>query len=649
MSGVAVPPQAAGRRWLVLAVVLSGAVLVIVAVGGVNLAVPAMRRTLHASFGEIQLVIAGYVLTYVVFLIAGGRLGDLWGRKRVLIAGAAIFTAGAAAGGLAPGTAALVLARMVQGLGAALMYPQFLSIIQDTFEGGERDRALAVFGATIGLGAVAGQLLGGAIISLDIAGLSWRPAFLDLVPIGLVTIVAAAALLTDRRSASREGGFDAAGTAVLGASLLLLVLPLLTGRDAGWPPWTLVALAASAPCFALFLAVERRVLARGRRPLLDPALFRQRAFTAGCLLGIAFMTGMAGLLFVTSLTLQIGAGASPLAAGLAQAPIGVAFFAASLLAPRLVTGLGRHVLSLGFAVVGLGLLATLAALRSSGAISPLALVPGFLVVGLGQGFAMTPLIGTVLAGVRREDVGSAAGGLPTAFQLGQVLGIAVVGLAFFAALGTQPAVAPVPARFAGAYETILLALVGLAALSLALVFTLPAGARANVFLERVPNRLAGLVYSFYFMTGGHAGQRMLDQMIQHTIGQRLARVEEAPRDPAEFLVHHYVRARDEDAGWLRYLVEEALALPEGPIPHERERQPVIDRQVEEISARQREGLIDEAFDPASLRLVAFALSSYPRLMPHVARMATGHPPGSPEFDERWQALLRKLGARLGPA
>src|SRR5262249_3559913 len=156
-----------------------------------------MRTTLGASFGEIQLVVAGYLLAYAAFLIAGGRLGDLYGRKLVLMAGTAVFTLGAAASGVAPTVPILVVARAAQGFGAALMYPQFLAIIQDTFEGRDRDIALGLFGAVIGLGLVLGQLLGGAIISLDIAGLSWRPAFLALVPIGAAALAAAAPLLAE--------------------------------------------------------------------------------------------------------------------------------------------------------------------------------------------------------------------------------------------------------------------------------------------------------------------------------------------------------------------------------------------------------------------------------------------------------------------
>src|SRR5262249_13376189 len=183
-----------------------------------------------------------------------------------------------------------------------LMYPQFLAIIQDGFEGRDREIALGLFGAVIGLGLVLGQLLGGAIISLDLAGLSWRPAFLALVPIGAAALVGAALLLKNTR-ARLATHLDGAGTLALGAALALFILPLMAGRDAGWPAWMLAALLASIPAFMLFLWLEGRVAS----PLLDPALFRQRAFLVGCVLGVAVMTGLAGFLFVTSVTLHLAA------------------------------------------------------------------------------------------------------------------------------------------------------------------------------------------------------------------------------------------------------------------------------------------------------------------------------------------------------
>jgi MFS family permease len=643
-------PALDGRRWLTLGVVLGGALLVIAAASVVNLAIPAIRRTLGASFGEIQFVIAGYILVYAIFLVGGGRLGDIYGRKRVFMVGVTLFTMAAAAGGLAPNTGTLIVARMFQGLGAALMYPQFLSIIQETFESpAERNLALGMFGAVIGVGFVLGLLLGGVLISLNIGGATWRPAFLVLVPIGVASLLGAWLALPNRR-AEAGSGMDPAGLVGLAAVLGLFIFPLLAGRDAGWPAWMVVMLVACVPVAAAFLWTERRVAAGGATPLLDPALFRQASFAVGCLIGVAFMAMFAGFIFVASVALQVGLGYSPVQVGLALAPDGLAFFAASLLASRLVNGLGRHVLSLGYVIVALGLLTILVAVRSpGGAVSLWALVPGLLVMGLGQGLGMVPLIGTVLSGVRREAIGMAAGALPTAFQVGQVLGIALVGLGFFTALAAQPAGMPASARYMAAFADVLPPLVVLAGLCFLLVFALPrpTGPHDNVLLERVPNRLAGLVYSFYFTTGGHVGTRALAEMVRHTAGHRTQYVQSAPNDPGEFLVHYFERTAG-DTAWYRYLVEEALALGAGPVPLEEERRPVIELQVEEIRRRQSEGLIADEFDPRALRLLGFALVSYPRLMPQIARMTTGHAPDSEEFRELWRHLLLQIGARLTP-
>lgn len=503
-----------------LAVALTGTFLVIGGVSIVNLAMPSMQRTLHASFGEIELVVAAYTLVYAIFLIAGGRLGDIVGRKRVLMAGLALFTVGLVAGGLAPDAVVLIAARVLQGLGSALLYPQILSIIEETFEGQERGLALGLFGATIGVALVAGQLLGGVLIELDIAGLAWRPAMLLLVPVSAAAFAAAGVVMSDTR-ADGTSRLDYVGTAILGAALALLVLPLLVGREAGWPLWMLAMLVASLPVFAMFGWYERRVADRGGHPLLTLGLFRQRAFTTGVVIGLVYFVTALGFFVYTSITLQVGLGFTALQAGLASAPSGVAFFAASLVAPRLVTGLGRHVLSIGYVILVGGMLAILASVHAAGAaLTVWSLAPALLVVGTGQGLAVSTLIGAVLSGIRPEDTGAAAGALTTSFQLGQTLGIAVVGMVFFFAVGAQPAGTSQAVRYLFAYQVTLPLLAGLAVLLFLLVFLLPRPARvtrSNVFLERAPSLLHGLVHSFYFMTGGHAHDRLMRHILRHHV------------------------------------------------------------------------------------------------------------------------------------
>jgi MFS family permease len=533
---------------------LTAGFLVVLNVSVVNLAIPSIRQTLKAGFGQIQFVIASYIIAYAIFLIPGGRLGDFLGRKRVFVAGVAIFTVAAAACGLAPTVEALIAARVLQGFGAALIYPQILSTIQASFEGEERSRALGLFGSVIGLGVIAGQLIGGVLISLDVGGLGWRPAFFVAAPIGVALLVVATAL--PAAEPVTGGGLDYAGIALLGACIALVTYPLMAGRDAGWPVWLVAMLALSLPATGLLVWFERGVARRGGAPLLDPALFRQKAFVVGSVIGVALFSNVAGFTFTLSVTLQVGLGFTPLQAGLALAPAAISLFLASLVAPRLIPGLGSHVLSLGYVLLIAGTLGVLATVHAVGpALSAWALVPAMLLVGIGQAFGLVPLVGTVLAGVRREDAGAASGVLATALQLGNVFGIAIVGLAYFAALGAQSATAAPPSRYLAAFAASLLFIAGLAILAVPLVSLLPRPAplASNALLERVPNRLAGLAYSAYFLTGGHVGQRAMAEILQETIARRTARIADAPREPGAFLVHHFERAA-EDAAWYRYLI-----------------------------------------------------------------------------------------------
>jgi MFS family permease len=506
------------RRWWVLAVALTGTFLVIGGVSIVNLAMPSMQRTLNASIGEIELVVAAYTLVYAIFLIAGGRLGDILGRKRVLMAGLAIFTVGLVLGGAAPNAPALIGARVLGGLGSALLYPQILSIIEETFEGQERSLALGLFGATIGVALVAGQLIGGVLIQLDIAGLAWRPAMLMLAPVSTAAFVVAGLVMSHTRPAGADR-LDYGGTVILGLALALLILPLLLGREARWPLWMLAMLVASVPVFALFCWREARIAAAGGHPLLRLGLFRQRAFAIGIVIGLVYFVSALGLFVYTSITLQIGLGFTALQAGLASAPSGVAFFFASLVAPRLVSGLGRHVLSLGYVILLAGMLAVLLSVHTAGsALSVWTLTPALLIVGTGQGLAVSTLIGAVLSGIRPQDTGAAAGALTTSFQLGQTLGIALVGIVYFFAVGAEPAATSQAARYLFAYQVTLPLLAALAVVLFLLVFLLPRPARAarsNVFLERAPNRLHGLVHSFYFMTGGRSHDRLMEHILRH--------------------------------------------------------------------------------------------------------------------------------------
>ncbi len=240
-AAAAAAERAPARHRLLLPVLLVGQFMAAVDTSIVNVAAPAIRHDLGISGALLQLVIAGYVLAYAVLLVTGARLGDDYGYRRVFVIGVTVFTLASLACGLAPGTAVLIVARVVQGIGAALVVPQVLSLIQRTFEGAERARAVGYYSMILGLAVVIGQLLGGVIVTVDILGLSWRPAFLINVPIGLAVLLLARTVLPAARGSVKRK-LDVAGVVVLTLAMVLVVVPLTFGHEVDWPPWTWLSL-----------------------------------------------------------------------------------------------------------------------------------------------------------------------------------------------------------------------------------------------------------------------------------------------------------------------------------------------------------------------------------------------------------------------
>jgi len=427
----AVPPVDP-RRWAALAVAFVGTFMALLDVFIVLVAAPAIQRGLHANTGEIQFVLAGYQLTYAVTLVTGGRLGDLHGRKRLFMWGLAFFTATSALCGLAPTAPALIGARLLQGIGAALLFPQVFSLIQVLLPAQEeRRRAFGIMGAVIGLATIAGQLAGGLLIRANLLGLGWRPVFLVNVPIGLVALVAAARLIPESRAAPARR-LDLGGVALLTLALGLLMIPLVEGRAAGWPAWVWACLALAAAALVSFLAYERRLGRRDGAPLVDLGLFAERPFVVGIALVLVYYSALNSFFLVLSLTLQDGLGLSALGAGLVYAPQAVSFF----LAARLSQRLGRALLVLGAAIAALGFGWTVAvAVAEGGRLTAAAIAPTLIVQGIGEGLFQTPLLNAVLARVRVEHVGTASGMLSTVQQVGGALGVALIGIIFFGALG----------------------------------------------------------------------------------------------------------------------------------------------------------------------------------------------------------------------
>ena len=432
------------RRWLALASVMTALFMVLLDVSIVNVAIPAIRSNLAANNADIQFVIAGYGLAYAVLLITGGRLGDIFGRKRLFIIGMSGFVIASALCGLAQSAIMLDLSRVLQGAMAAMMYPQVLSVIQVTFPPQERARVFGLVGAVIGMATITGPLVGGLIIRDDITGGSWRWIFLVNLPIGIGALIAATRLITELR-APNATRLDVGGVILATAGILLLVYPLVEGQVAGWPAWTFICMALSPVMLALFILYERS-LPSTRFPLVQLSLFRIRSFSVGVAISALFIAGIPAFFFTFSLMLQVGLGFSALNAGLTTIPWSMASAFASFMSTRVAPRLGKWTIAIGSALLVVGILGVILTLLIVGTkVTGWDLIPAFLISGLGLGTVIAPLLNIILSGVPSRDAGSASGVLTTFQQLGGAIGVAVVGVVFFGLLSSRatPAVAAV--------------------------------------------------------------------------------------------------------------------------------------------------------------------------------------------------------------
>ncbi|MGK5532660.1 MFS transporter [Streptomyces sp. URMC 129] len=413
--------------------VLFGAALPLIDFFIVNVALPTIDRDLRAGPALLELVVAGYGVAYAVLLVLGGRLGDMFGRRRLFLVGLTAFGLTSLACGLAPDAWSLVAARVAQGASAALMQPQVLATIQSATAGRHRARAVGLYGATAGLAMVAGQILGGVMVAADIAGTGWRSVFLVNVPAVAVGLALVARTIPETRAA-RPAPVDVPGTALLAVSLVTLMVPLTEGRAAGWPGWTWVLLGLFPVTAWAFFAVERRAeRGPGTVPLVPPELLRLPGMRRALPLLMLGVAGFGGFMFVMAVAFQSGLEYGPVRAGTALVPYAVAFFAASLAGPRLTARHGARVVTAGGAVQVIGIAALVpAVLRGWSGLSPLDLAPGLAVAGFGQGLQMPVLMRLVLADVPPERAGVGAGVMATAQQSAMALGVALLGALFLA-------------------------------------------------------------------------------------------------------------------------------------------------------------------------------------------------------------------------
>jgi EmrB/QacA subfamily drug resistance transporter len=411
-----------------LAVVLCAALIAVLDAFIVNVAIPSLERELHASFAQIQLIVAGYTLTYAVLLVTGGRLGDLYGRKRLFLLGVGGFTLASALCGLAPNAILLVVFRIIQGAAAALMFPQVLSFIQVTFDPTERPRAFGYYSATTGLGSILGQVLGGFLLTANLFHLGWRSIFLVNVPIGVLTFLAAIPLLHESRKPEART-LDSIGVVLLTLTLFLLVFPLVEGGNTGWPSWALLCLLLSIPCLIAFLIYEQRITQQGKTPLVSLALFQQRRFSSGILTVILAYALFASTLFLFTFYLQTILGLTPLQAGLVIMVVSFSYALISGFYQLISPHLGRHNLLVAALLISLGYLLVFV---STQFLVPLWGIPPLLValfiLGAGMGLLMAPLLHKTLEEVAPQDAGTASGVFMTFFQTAGALGITLIGL-----------------------------------------------------------------------------------------------------------------------------------------------------------------------------------------------------------------------------
>lgn len=423
-------PVDSTRRWWVLAIVVAAQFMFGVDAFIVNVAIPTIAVDLHATPAQIESVIAIYLIAYATLVVTGGRLGDIHGTKNVFLAGVLGFTTTSLWCGLAQSGMELIVARLAQGATAALMVPQVLATLHLLFTDESRSRAFGIYGIVLGLAGAAGFLLGGLLVTIDLAHIGWRSVFFVNVPCGLIIAAAAWRIMPSvpRRAGTR---LDIKGSVVLFAGLLCLIGPLLFGHDVGWAPWLWVVMLGGGAILAGFLKLEH-IVARAGMPLIDLTLLADAAFLRG--LGAAFFFFVANLSFylVMTLFMQRGLKIAPLAAGLAFVPLALAFVVASRHSSARAKRRGTKVLIEGCAlqIAGLAALALVADLIE--APTPLMLALIMIIFGYGQGLVMAPLSGAVLSTVKPVAAGSASGMYGTTAQIGNAAGVAAIGAVFFA-------------------------------------------------------------------------------------------------------------------------------------------------------------------------------------------------------------------------
>jgi EmrB/QacA subfamily drug resistance transporter len=481
---LAAPREAGPRRqmWTGFAVILAALIMNILDSTIVNVAAPAVQRDLAMSSSALEWIAAAYTLALAVGLMSGGRLGDKFGRRRMLLIGLTGFVATSMLCSVAWSGDALITARALQGLAAALMVPQGFGLIRDVFPPAQMGKAFAALGPVIGLSTVLGPVVAGLLMKADLFGSDWRALFLINVPIGVFALVVGARVLPSSAGARDRVRLDSLGTVLLGVVSVLVVFPLVDGRTLGWPTWIFGVLAAAVPVFAVFALQQRRRVRSGRSPLVELSVLRKRSYVSGVAFTLVFFGSIVGFSLTTGLFLQLGLGFSPMKASLYLAALAVGAFFGAGIGAWAASAVGRPILHVGLTLMAAGTGVFYVSLRAvgSGAVGFAQLAPGLAIFGFGMGMIFVPLFSIIMGEIDDAEIGSATGLLESLQQLGASLGVAVLGTLFFGKLALEQG-GPTAARAAGrhliAAEDTLVAVLILLAIAFLLGWLLPRRAR----------------------------------------------------------------------------------------------------------------------------------------------------------------------------
>lgn len=479
----AAPPAApATRSWIGFAAVLTAMIMNILDSTIVNVAAPAIQRDLSMSNSALEWIAAAYTLAIAVGLMTGGRLGDLFGRKRMLLTGLAGFVLASTLCAAAWSPETLIGARVVQGLSAALITPQGFGLIRDLFGPANIGKAFAALGPVIGLSTVLGPVVSGLLIQADVWGTGWRSLFLvNLIP-GAFALVIGYRFLP--AGATRREGvrLDGVGTALMAIVSFLIVFPLVDGRSLGWPLWIFAVMAAALPMLAVFVLHQRRRVGTGRTPLVEISVLRKPSYLSGVGFVLVFFAVIVGFSLTIGLFLQLGLGLSAMQASLYLSALAVGTFFGSGVGAWAATAVGRPILHVGLTLMAIGTGVLYLSLRAAEhGVGVLQLAPGMAVFGFGMGMIFVPLFSIIVAEIDDREVGSASGLLESMQQLGASLGVAVLATLFFSTLALEqggPAAAVAAGRPVMAAEHTLLVTLALIAAAFALGWLLPRRAKA---------------------------------------------------------------------------------------------------------------------------------------------------------------------------